>query len=152
MNHKQMSVWMYTHTHTHTHTHTKPCCLRLLCQRCLQWVNAFWQGIRKLANKHKLGAGRIRVTEQRPGKSVWASHPNGCWYSRTDFLRSAAEFLVGLRCLTAQSSRVWWLLKSSVAALRYIRTRLHYRQTTLTTCTITTFTATNNSYIEGLVA
>lgn len=151
MVHKQMFVWMYTHTHTHT----KPCCLWLSCQRCLQWVSAFWRGIRKLMSKHELGTGRTPGTGRTCVKSAWASHPNGCWYLRLGILRSTTQFLAGLRCLIAQLKLAWvrCVSKSSVAASKYMMAlRSLSRPTALSTRTITIFTAINNPYTEGLVA
>ena len=77
MKQKQKSVYVYTHTHTHTISFVY--LLRTLCGRCLQWVSASWQGIRiaELSAGHTLAMALMDVL------LISASHPSGCWLSKT---------------------------------------------------------------------
>ena len=76
---KQKSVYVYTHTHTHTHTISFVYLLRTLRGRCLQWVSASWRGIRRT----ELSAGRTLVMVLMSVLLRSASHPSGCWSSKT---------------------------------------------------------------------
>lgn len=77
MKQKQKSVYVYTHTHTHTHTISFVYLLRTLCGRCLQWVSASWQGIRRAARS---ATGRIRETADRRRQLTLGSRQSGCFY------------------------------------------------------------------------
>ena len=146
MKQKHKSVYMYTHTHTHTINFVY--LLRTAPGRCLQWVSAFWQGIRRWAERS--GTGRTPETIRQHGQSHWASHRSGCWYlirmgcPSDIFMRPAAEaptgFTEGLRLqgvrhphyqlwtgalllftipiFYAQITRVWFLTTSTARNCR----------------------------------
>lgn len=73
MNQKHKSVYVYTHTHTISFVYL----LRTLCGRCLQWVSAFWQGIRRAA---RLATERTPETGRQNAQSVSVSRRSGCWF------------------------------------------------------------------------
>lgn len=105
-----------THTHTHTHTINFVYLLWTALWRCLQWVSAFWQGIRRLAGRS--GTGRTPATARQASLSISASRRSGCWLSSKELGgTTATEINLALVLLFVEAQRLAVMERSFLSQL-----------------------------------